>query len=241
MRDKDIYSFSSQMMQNPTPRGGAMFKFDWVKLLTSIPEEIRDRQVFIIGDTAMKTGEHNDYSVLACFVICADIDEFNSGITEQGCNKSLYLVDMVRGKWEAPELLRNAREFWTRSKYAWNQYGVEAMYVEDKASGTGLIQTLKRDGVPVIAIQRDRDKVTRAYSAAPFMQSGRFYIRRGQGWTNEYIDELLKFSPLMTHIHDDQCDVTFDAIEMLTARTMAGAMYHEDPVFANDDDMWSSF
>jgi predicted phage terminase large subunit-like protein len=227
MREKDIYSFSSQMQQEPTPKGGAIFKAEWLKFHDcKLPKDAQDVNCWIIGDTAMKTGQHNDYSVFGCFIACPDIDK--SKVDPEHEAKSLYLVDMARGRWEAPELLKQARAFWNRCQKH-TKHGVEAFYIEDKASGTGLIQTLKReDNIPIIAIQRNRDKVTRAYSAAPYIQSGRFYVNQNASWKGEFIDEILKFSPMMTHKHDDQCDVVFDAIEKMTAYTESGLGYFED-------------
>ena len=37
----------------------------------------------------------------------------------------------------------------------------------------------------------------------------------GAPWLTPYISELAAFSPAMTHQHDDQVDVTVDALEEL--------------------------
>lgn len=92
------------------------------------------------------------------------------------------------------------------------------MYVEDKASGTGLIQDLSRDtGIPVIPVQRSRDKVSRAYDILPYIRAGRIYIPEDAPWLTAYLGELASFSPAMTHTHDDQVDATCDAVTVLLA------------------------
>jgi hypothetical protein len=56
------------------------------------------------------------------------------------------------------------------------------MNIEDKVSGTGLIQTLRREHIPITAVQRDKDKISRGNDAAPFIESGGVYLpltRRG--------------------------------------------------------------
>ena len=59
----------------------------------------------------------------------------------------LYLLNMKRGKWEAPELELQFKAFYSS---CCNKYKVRSCYIEDKASGTGLIQSLKRYGsIPV--------------------------------------------------------------------------------------------
>jgi predicted phage terminase large subunit-like protein len=76
-----------------------------------------------LNDTAQKTGERNDYSVFECW-----------GLGDDG---RAYLIDLIRGKWEAPELERQAIAFWSK-------HSARKMKVEDKSSGTGLIQSIKK-------------------------------------------------------------------------------------------------
>ena len=89
-------------------------------------------------------------------------------------------------------------------------------FVEDKVSGTGLIQTLRREtDIPVIPIQRDRDKVSRVNDVLPYIRAGRLFVPEDAPWVNAYIGELAAFSPAMTHEHDDQVDPTCDALSEL--------------------------
>ena len=89
-------------------------------------------------------------------------------------------------------------------------------FVEDKVSGTGLIQTLRREtNIPVIPIQRDRDKVSRVNDVLPYIRAGRLFVPEDESWVNAYIGELAAFSPVMTHEHDDQVDPTCDALSEL--------------------------
>ncbi len=76
---------------------------------------------------------------------------------------SCYLLDLLRGKWEAPELNRQAKAFLDKHKeYTWHTKPIRYMKVEDKASGTQLIQTLGTySGVAVIPVQRNTDKLSR--------------------------------------------------------------------------------
>jgi predicted phage terminase large subunit-like protein len=142
----------------------------------------------------MKTKEQNDYSVFECW-----------GKTKEG---KAVMLDMVRGKWEAPELLIQARAFWAKHR-AMENGTLRAMKVEDKASGTGLIQTLKREGVPVIPIQRNIDKVTRAMDVAPQIQVGNVLLPQTAPWLSDLLAEASVFP---NGAHDDQLDPMMDAI-----------------------------
>jgi predicted phage terminase large subunit-like protein len=81
--------------------------------------------------------------------------------------------------------------------------------VEDKVSGTGLIQTLRREGIPILPIQRNRDKVSRAHDAAPFIESGNVLLPEFAPWLSDFLAEVAAFP---NGAHDDQIDPMFDAI-----------------------------
>ena len=184
------YVFAGQYMQRPAPVGGGILKDEWWRYYTE-PPALEYRTIY--ADTAQKTGTQNDYSVIQCW-----------GKSRGG---QAVLLDQIRGKWEAPELLVQARAFWAKHKPV--PAPLRAFKVEDKVSGTGLIQTLKREGIPMLAIQRDRDKVTRAYDAAPMIESGNVLLPRDAPWLSDLLAEATTFP---NGAHDDQLDPLFDAV-----------------------------
>jgi predicted phage terminase large subunit-like protein len=189
------YVFAGQYMQRPSPIGGGILKDEWWQYYSAAPQ-LSHRLIF--ADTAQKTGTQNDYSVFQCW-----------GYTGTG---QAILLDQIRGKWEAPELLVQARAFWAKHKDVIGP--LRAMKIEDKSSGTGLIQTLKREGIPVIPIGRDRDKVTRAYDAAPSIEAGNVLLPRQAAWLSDFLAEASVFP---NGAHDDQLDPLFDAVaELIT-------------------------
>lgn len=199
--------FAGQYMQAPKPIGGNLIKGEWFKRYKVLPC-IKERYIF--ADTAQKTKEHNDFSVFECW-----------GLGEDNC---IYLLDLLRGKWEAPELLKRARAFWTKHKsIAWeydNLGPLRKFYVEDKSSGTGLIQQLKTgdstySAIPVEGIQRNIDKVSRVIDAATYIEPGLVAIPEESPYTNDFVNECEGFTPTMTHDHDDQIDPMIDAIDLL--------------------------
>ena len=127
-------------------------------------------------------------------------------------NKDAYLIDQLRGKWEAPELKQMTCSFWAKHKNLSNG-SLRNLCVEDKASGTGLIQSLKRENnINVKAMQRSIDKITRANDAVPYIASGRVYFREGAEYLSELVPELLVFP---NGKHDDQVDALNDGISEL--------------------------
>lgn len=194
MEAADPYVFAGQYMQRPAPLGGGIFKDDWWQYWTAQPPRLQWRAIY--ADTAQKTKEQNDWSVFQCW--------------GRSWNGEAVLLDQDRGKWEAPELLVKARAFWNKHKQAPRELGsLRAFKVEDKVSGTSLIQSLRREGIPMVEIPRDKDKYTRALDAAPFIQSGNTRLPQDASWLSGYLAE---FSAFPNGKHDDQIDPTMDAI-----------------------------
>jgi len=209
-RDKNQmteWAVAGQFQQRPSPLGGGIFRDDYWRYYRDMP---RLKYRIIYGDTAQKTAEQNDYSVFECWGVTWD--------------NQLVLVDLIRGKWEAPELLIQARAFWAKHQTADRQFGVlRSFKIEDKVSGTGLIQTLKREGVPVVAIQRDRDKYTRALDAVPTVAAGHVLLPESASWLSDFLAEAGAFP---NGAFDDQVDPMLDAIADLRegARTNYAAL-----------------
>jgi len=191
-RKANSYIFAGQYMQRPSPVGGGIFKDDWWQFLpVSPPVEYR----VLYGDTAQKTGQENDYSVFQCW---------GKSISGQA-----VMLDMVRGKWEAPELVANARAFWHKHSAVSGQGALRGFKVEDKVSGTGLIQSLVREGIPMLPIPRDRDKITRAYDAAPFIEAGNVAVLENCPHLSSFLSEASGFP---NAAHDDTLDPMMDAV-----------------------------
>lgn len=188
------YFWSAMYQQSPIALGGNMFKTDEFRFYDVLPK-LKWRAVF--GDTALKTKEQNDYSVFQAW-----------GESMEG---QAVFIDQIRGKWEAPELLTQARAFWAKHK-ADGTGVLRSFNVEDKASGTGLIQTLKGEGIPILGIQRSVDKITRAMDAIPLIQSGNVLLPRNAPWLSDYLSEFAAFPK---GANDDQVDPTMDAINAI--------------------------
>lgn len=190
--------------QNPINIGGTIIRGEWFKSY-SITPKILYRKIY--GDTAQKTKEHNDYSVFQCWARCDD--------------GKIYLIDQIRGKWEAPELERRAVAFWNKHKAMPADLGaLRELCIEDKASGTGLIQKIKIDGgIPVKAIERNTDKLTRVMDVVPYIETGMVCVPEKADYLNDFIAECEGFSPDDSHAHDDQIDPMCDAItDMIAAK-----------------------
>jgi predicted phage terminase large subunit-like protein len=192
-------TWNALYQQRPTSKGGSLIKSEWFGEYTVLPKM---KYTMVIADTAQKIKERNDFSVFEHW-----------GLGEDGY---LYLIDLIRGKWESDELKRRARLFWLKCKALGNGK-CRKMMIEDKASGTGLIQQLKKSVtplIPIVAIQRNTDKLTRFMDVQGFIESGYLKIPTDAPWLNDFLTECEGVtSDFKTH--DDQIDPMIDAIDQM--------------------------
>ena len=113
--------------------------------------------------------------------------------------KNLYLLGLFRRRLEYPALKRAVREL--QSLFAANE-----VLIEDKASGTQLIQELIADGCHgVTRYQPTTDKVMRLNAQTTLIENGFVRIPENAPWLAEYLHELTVFP---NGKHDDQVDST---------------------------------
>lgn len=191
--------FSSQYQQAPKALGGNIIKGEWFVRYKVLPK-IKSRKIF--ADTAQKTKERNDFSVFEEWGIGAD--------------GRIYLLDLIRGRWEAPELQRRAVSFWAKAKGRdVETFGqLREMQVEDKSSGTGLIQTIRMPPycIPIKGIERNKDKLTRVMDALPYIEVGAVCVPEDAPFTSDFVTECEAFAADMSHDHDDSVDPLCDCV-----------------------------
>jgi predicted phage terminase large subunit-like protein len=207
---QDSYTRAALYQQRPAPESGAIFRKDDFRyyredggdlmLFGRDGEEVRrvPRSRCLVAqvcDTAIKTGRSNDWTVVLTFLVTPESD---------------VLVEWVeRRKIEVPDqlpLLLAERRRW---KPAWQG-------VEDKASGSGILQTAAKMGSPMRPLKADIDKRARAMPAVAMYENGKVYHRQGAPWLAEYEMELLSFD---SGFHDDQVDCIAHAVRSIARRT----------------------
>lgn len=155
--DLGEYGFAAQYLQRPLKQEGGMVKPHWLKYYDVLPEGV----VYQSWDTAIKTGENNDYSVCITFVE-----------TENG----YYVADVFKDKLEYPSLKRKIVELYDKWK-------PDAVLMEDKASGQSLLQDLKSETkIPMLPIMPKLEKLQRFASVTPIMESGRLFLKKHTAW-----------------------------------------------------------
>ena len=192
-RNLGSLNFSAQYQQNPLPAEGQIIKRDWLCYSDEWPQAFD--LTIVSWDTASTQAEHSDWSV---------------GAVWGAIGQRYYLINVVRGRWEAPELRRKMIELSQR-------HGADATLIEDTELGRALSQDLRKSGALYPLLQQSRiEKTARLMAQAARFEAGQVILPREATWLSDYLAELLAF-PLARH--DDQVDATSQALKYLTAKT----------------------
>jgi predicted phage terminase large subunit-like protein len=160
------YFWNAQYQQRPIAAGGTVFKEDWWKYYDELPP-VWSRLVISV-DCSFKDEDDHDYVVMQAW-----------GQTRA----DVYLLDQVRARLDFPNTCTGLTTFSAK----WPKAG--AKYVEDKANGTAVIQTLRRKIPGIIPVEPEGGKLARAHATSPYVESGNVYLpgklfaaRRAEEW-----------------------------------------------------------
>jgi len=189
------YNFSAQYQQNPIPLGGAMVKTAWLQYYEPGERPQRFSQTVQSWDTANKATELSDYSVCT---------------TWGSHDNRYYLLDVFRRRLNYPDLKRKVQGLARRDR-------PNKILIEDKASGTQLIQDLKADGVNAVTAYQPpsgTDKIMRLHAQTAVFENGQVWLPHRASWLADYVNELTSFPGSR---YDDQVDSTTQALDHLSA------------------------
>ena len=182
------YNFAGQYQQSPAPLGGGLVKRAWFRRYAADQLPAPFDRIVQSWDTANKATELSDYSVCTSWGIAA---------------KNLYLLDVLRRRMEYPELKRAVRAHYER-------FAADVVLIEDKASGTQLIQELIEEGLwAVTRYQPHADKIMRLHAQTATIENGFVYLPETAHWLADYLRELTLFP---AGRYDDQVDSTAQAL-----------------------------
>ncbi|EOL9075542.1 phage terminase large subunit [Cronobacter malonaticus] len=221
--ERDRYTFLSQYQQNPMALTGGIIETDWFQTYTTLPK-LTHRAVYVDTNSG-KVEDWLDYTVFT--------------LAGMGVDGNLYIIDVVRGRWDPEDLLKKAEEVWTK----WNASGslrimpMRHMAIEEKQAGQGLITTLKkRNSIPVKEIPRGagQNKLVRCLNVIPQIKTGKVYVPATHdangaaiihtyyedgsvagttSWVLTAMTECAAFSADDSHDNDDILDTWMDAID----------------------------
>lgn len=123
----------------------------------------------------------------------------------------IYLLDVFRKRLGYPELKRAVRE-------QFEAFGAKPVVVEDKASGTQLIQELVSEGIYAIKKYEPKlDKTMRMHSVTSMIENGFVHLPDKAPLAGRLLHELAGFP---NGKYDDQADSTSQALDWLKKQSM---------------------
>ena len=188
-----IPKWNAQWMQNPTSEAGAIIKKEWWRVWDE--EEIPPlKHVIQSYDTAFLKKQTADYSAITTWGVF---------YPEEDGAANLILLDSIKGRYEFPELRREALQ-------QYDYWKPETVVIESKASGLPLTAELRQMGIPVVNFtpSKGNDKHARVNSVAPLFESGVIWAP-DKKFAEEVIEECAAF---LYGDHDDLVDSMTQAV-----------------------------
>lgn len=179
---------------------GTLFQRQWFRVVERAPGGLSWTRYW---DLAASTKTGGDYTASAAVALADD--------------GTLYIRDMIRGRWEWPDAKRVLMTTMLSDVSV-------AHGIEEALHGLAAVQELSREpslvGCTVRGIGVDKDKFSRALPWAARAERGQVALVRGS-WIEEFLAEVTAF-PL--GVHDDQVDTVSGGVQML-GRSHTGGIF----------------
>lgn len=206
------YAWAGQQMQNPVPRGGAIFKEEWFKLYGRADVDPVETKMLFPA-----------FSYVAAFLDCA--------LTDKSENDPSAL--MVLGTWTVPQtgqmavMIINAWQdrlrinpLVVRVAGTCDKYHVDDLIIENKANGHSVEQELRRLyansewSVQFTDPTGHGEKIARAHSVTHLFEEGMIW-HPNTDWAQMVIEQLCSFPKAA---HDDLVDCATMGLRYLRDR-----------------------
>lgn len=196
-----IRDWESLYQGHPTPQQGSILRREWWQTYAGRPEDLVHDMEWIIQswDCTFKNSDTSDFVVGQVW-------------GRKGANA--YLLDQVRGRMDFPATIRAVKGMsakWPKST---------AKLVEDKANGTAVLQTLRKEIPGLIPVEPEGGKVARANAVASFIEAGNVFLPdpRHASWIHDFTEECASFP---AGKHDDQVDAMTQALAHCMTRLIS--------------------
>ena len=203
-------AFQALYQGSPSAAEGNTLKREWWQFYDTAPWVVnqsgarvvpRFDDMLISVDCAFKDTQSADFVVMQVWM-------------RRGAD--LYLLDQVRGRFDFPETCRRLKVLSAR----WPQALLKL--VEDKANGTAVIASLRRQVPGLVPVEPDGSKEARAAAVSPVIESGNTWLpdplleADGEdapfAWVDDFVEECAAFP---NGSNDDQVDSMSQALNRI--------------------------
>lgn len=200
------HAFVAQYQQQPTPRGGLLFKREWWQYYDAPPAAFDE--IWQSWDLSFKDQANSDFVV---------------GLVAGRVGANYYLLDQFKGRASFTATCQAIRRMVDRYP------ATQKVLIEDAANGPAVLDALKATVSGIVGVTPEGGKWARAESVSPIIEAGQVHLpnpvsdtgRRlaDHAWVDDFVDTLSAFP---NGAHDDDVD----ALSQLLAQWRKAT--HED-------------
>lgn len=157
-RDMGVYTFSSQMMQNPVADTSQGFRHEWIRYYDNCYGD--GMNIYILVDPANEKKKTNDYTAFMVMGVASD--------------QNYYVLDMIRDRLnltERAKRLFHLHRKWRPAGVGYEKYGMQAdiPYIKEKMG----LENYRFDIVELGGSVPKNDRIRRL---VPLFEQGRIYL-----------------------------------------------------------------
>lgn len=183
-------AWAAMFMCTPRIEGGNIVKRDWFQ--TYDPDDIPEWGTTIISvDAAFKGGAQNDFVAITVW---------------SKLGAKYYLRHCSNKKLDFPQTLTELRTIKAMFPEAFT------VLVEDKANGSAIIATLRKEMPGVVGVNPRGGKEARVNAVSGVVEAGNVYVPAGKYWVDDYLDQWAAFP---AGKHDDMVDSSTQALSYM--------------------------
>jgi predicted phage terminase large subunit-like protein len=195
--DVGTFIFAALFQQRPRSTAGNIVNPNWWRIYRTLPDSFEE--VIISVDCAFKDFDTSDYVVVQIW-------------GRKGVEK--YILDQTRDHLDVIGTCDAIANMILKYE---DEYEVSAVYVEDKANGSAVMQLMKKKVSRFIPIEPKGSKVSRCYAVSPQIQAGNVYVPHESVAKFPVAQFIEEWSAFPLGANDDQVDSGTQALEQLSS------------------------
>lgn len=206
--DMGSQKFAALYQQRPSLAAGNIFKRDWVKYY--VPTKKMQAELQLTTEQAMVLPLHFTEKVQSWDATfkSKENDDFVAGEVWGKRDANYFLLDWRHARMTFTETIAAITTMTAKHPDA------RSKYIEDKANGSAIIDTLKNKIEGIIPVEPDGGKEVRASAVSPLWEAGNVYVPHPL-WKPEIEEMLEEIFNFPNGPHDDWVDAMTQALNYM--------------------------
>jgi len=203
VRSEGLSTWNAMFQGKPSSEKGNIVNRAWWQYYEDLPQV---ELMIMSADCTFKDTKRSDFVAIQCW-------------GKSGSN--LYLIDSINKRMGLVDTISAIRGM--KNKYP----KVSMILIEDKANGSAVIETLRKEIMGVVPIEPKGGKEARVHAISPIIESGNCYLPKYATFTEEFVEQ---FSAFPLGAHDDIVDCSSQVLFRFKE-----FKFHAKPIVKKDD------